>query len=174
MKRYIITGAPGTGKTTLINALRVYGFTCFEEVSRRVICFQQQNQGDKTPWQDVVGFSNLVYQKTVEELNIKITQTTFVDRSLVDNIAYLKLKKQAIGAGFLNFNYKKHYHTTVFMLPPWQEIYTEDPQRLHAFEVAKELHELLLQTYIDLGFSIEILPKTTVSKRVRHIVKIYE
>lgn len=171
-KKYIITGAPGTGKTTLIDSLRTDGFNCFEEVSRKLITSQQEQKGNKTPWQDVVGFTNLVYQKITAELNLKSNKITFVDRGLADNIAYLKLKEHPICSKFLNFNYKKHYHVTVFMLPPWQEIYTEDPQRLQSFEDAKKLHNLLVETYTNLGFLVKNLPKTTISKRLNFIKKI--
>lgn len=166
MKRYIITGAPGTGKTSLINALRDNGFYCIEEVSRNIIISEQNNKGNKTPWQDIIGFTNLVYNKTLQDLKRTTNKTTFVDRGLADNIAYLKLKKQTINNLFLNFDYKKHYHKTVFMLPLWKDIYIEDPQRLQSFEEAKKLHQLLYKTYTNLGFSINILPKTTISKRI--------
>ncbi|MCD8445075.1 AAA family ATPase, partial [Tenacibaculum finnmarkense] len=39
-KKYIITGAPGTGKTTLINLLK-NSFSCMDEVSRKVITEEQ-------------------------------------------------------------------------------------------------------------------------------------
>lgn len=169
MKRYIITGAPGTGKTTLINALRKHNFDCFEEVSRKVIRSQQQTNGNKTPWQDVIGFTNLVYKKTIEELTTQSNTTTFVDRGLADNIAYLQLNNHPISNLFLNFDYKKHYQTTVFLLPPWKEIYSEDPQRLQSFKETTKLHQLLLKTYTNLGFSIQIIPKSSVLQRVIHI-----
>ncbi|WBX74581.1 AAA family ATPase [Tenacibaculum pacificus] len=172
MKRYIITGAPGTGKTTLINALRTNNFYCLEEVSRKIIIAEQKNNGNKTPWQDVVGFTNLVYQKTIADLNILSDKTTFVDRGLADNIAYLKLHKLPISKHFFNFDYKKKYHTTVFVLPLWKAIYKEDPQRLQSFEEAKKLQELLLETYTNLGFSIYILPKKSVNKRVEFLKKL--
>lgn len=172
MKRYIITGAPGTGKTTLIDALRNNNFYCFEEVSRRIIISEQQTNGNKTPWEDVVGFTDLVYEKTIEELKIPTPKTTFVDRGLPDNIAYLKLQNQIIDNQFLDFNYKQYYNTTVFILSPWKKIYVKDPQRLQSFEQTKKLHTLLLQTYKDLGFSIHFLPNSTLLERKQLIIDI--
>jgi len=36
-QKYIITGAPGTGKTAIINALMQKGYSCAEEISREII-----------------------------------------------------------------------------------------------------------------------------------------
>ena len=37
IKRFIITGAPSTGKSSLINELSNMGYECFNEVSRSII-----------------------------------------------------------------------------------------------------------------------------------------
>ena len=175
MKRYIITGAPGTGKTTLIKALQRKGYTTFEEVSRKIIISEQRINGVKTPWQDMVGFTNLVFDQTVNALTVPITEFSFVDRGLADNIAYLQLKNSSISPKFLNFDYKKYYHSTVFVLPIWEEIYKQDEQRLQSFQEAEKLQFLLVKTYKKLGFSIEPVPKYSISKRVQFIEsKIYD
>ncbi len=169
MKRYIITGAPSTGKTTLINALQNKGYFVFEEVSRRVIKSEQAQGGDKTPWQDVTGFTDLVYQKTLEELNTPIQQWAFVDRGLADNIAYLEVKNHPIARKFLNFNYSDYYYNTVFILPIWEDIYIQDEQRLQSFEEAKHIQQLLLKTYKELGFSTVLMPQNSIEERVEII-----
>ncbi|CAL2095743.1 AAA_28 domain-containing protein [Tenacibaculum sp. 190524A02b] len=174
MKRYIITGAPSTGKTSLINALQKEGHLTFEEVSRRIILEEQKRKGTKTPWEDVVGFTQLVYQKTIEELNTPIANYAFVDRGLPDNIAYLALKKHPITKELLDFKYTKHYHTTVFVLPIWEEIYVQDAQRLQSFEEATKIHHLLISTYQKLGFTTVLLPKNTIESRVQSIAKIIQ
>ncbi len=35
-KKIVITGGPGTGKTSLINHLEIKGFNCMHEISREV------------------------------------------------------------------------------------------------------------------------------------------
>lgn len=174
MKRHIITGAPSTGKTTLIHALRKKGYNVFDEISRDVIINQQNKSGDKTPWQDMLGFTNLVYHKTINELSIPIQKESFVDRSLVDIIAYLKLKNLSIKKELLEFNYKKYYNSYVFMLPIWEEIYTQDPQRLQSLEVCKQIQYLLINTYQELGFSIYTLAKESPEKRIESIERIIQ
>ncbi|SEB87608.1 Predicted ATPase [Tenacibaculum sp. MAR_2009_124] len=165
MKRYIMTGAPSTGKTTLINALNKKGYTTFEEVSRRVIISEQESNGTRTPWQDVKAFTDTVYDKTINELDVPIKSTAFVDRGLADNIAYLKLQRLSIPEKFLNFDYHNFYHKKVFMLPLWKDIYIQDNQRLQSFEEAERLHVLLMETYQTLGFSLQLLPKQSVEER---------
>ena len=170
MKRHIISGAPGTGKTTLINALQNSGYCVFEEVSRKIIHSQQQIRGNKTPWGDVHGFTKLVYKQTIKELNTPIKQHAFADRSLADSIPYLLLKKQPVPDYFLNFDYHKFYQKTVYFCPLWEEIFIQDCQRLQSFEESKELEYLLLNTYKKLGFSILHIPKTKVLERLNFII----
>lgn len=169
MKRYIITGAPGTGKTTLIDYLRNDGFVCFDEVSRKIIKQQQLINGNKTPWEDVAGFTKLVYEYTLKDLEMPISGIAFSDRGLADNIAYLKLRNHSVNPFFKTFDYHKFYHKKVFVLPLWKSIYTQDPQRLQSYKEAQKLYKLLLQEYEHLGFEFYELPKNTVESRIEFI-----
>lgn len=40
----VITGAPSSGKTTLINELKEQGFYCFEEISRKITLEAQKKR----------------------------------------------------------------------------------------------------------------------------------
>jgi predicted ATPase len=50
MKRYVLTGAPGAGKTAVLGALRERGFPVVAEAATDVIS-QQQARGVAEPWQ---------------------------------------------------------------------------------------------------------------------------
>ncbi|WP_062053833.1 AAA family ATPase [Aquimarina longa] len=165
-KRFIITGAPGTGKTTAINTLRKSGYQCFEEISRKIISHQQENGGTKTPWGDLTGFTDMIYQQTIIELQLTITKHTFVDRGLPDIIAYLQAGTHPIPEYLLDFPFKKFYNTTVFLMPLWEEIYSTDPQRPQSYEEAMLIHQHLIRVYKRLGFKVIVVPKTTVAQRV--------
>jgi predicted ATPase len=168
-KRYIITGAPGTGKTSLIQALQANGYQCFSEISRKIILEQQQIKSNKTPWGNLPCFANLVYQQTIKELQLPIEKNTFVDRGLLDIIAYLKAKSHPIPEYLLDFPFKTHYASTVFLMPLWEEIYINDPQRPQSFPEAQCIHKHLIEVYQNFNFTIVVLPKTTLTKRVDFI-----
>ncbi len=173
-KRYILTGAPGTGKTTLIDVLRSYGYPCFSEISRKVIIQERESGSNKTPWGNLSGFVDLVYAQTVKELQHPIQNTSFVDRGLPDLIAYLTAKLQSIPNYLLNFPFASYYASTVFLTAPWKDIYINDPERPQSFQEALVLHQHLIKTYTDLGFTIVTIPNTTLTKRVDFIQSFIE
>jgi predicted ATPase len=49
MKRYILTGTPGAGKTSILRELAAYGFDVVDEAATAVIAARQA-QGDPEPW----------------------------------------------------------------------------------------------------------------------------
>ena len=55
-QKYIITGAPGTGKTSIINEFKNRGFYCVDEGSREIINQQINNGGNILPWKDHIAF----------------------------------------------------------------------------------------------------------------------
>lgn len=167
-KKYIITGAPGTGKTTLIEALKAKGYSCMDEISRKVIQKEQQNGSDGMPWLNLGRFVKLVYDQTKHDLNNNQT-SAFCDRGLPDMIAYLKHKELEVPEWLVQFPFANHYHPQVFLAPIWEDIYITDAQRPTTFDVAKELEAELLSTYRSLGFRILKIPQNTPSDRAHFV-----
>ncbi|PQJ72733.1 AAA family ATPase [Polaribacter butkevichii] len=166
-KKYIITGAPGTGKTTLINLLKDT-FPCMDEVSRKVIIDEQKNNRDGMPWSNIKRFTNLVFKKTKQEL--LNTDTRICDRSLLDLEAYLTVENKIVPKYLHNFPYLKTYHKTVFFAPTWFDIYCQDAQRLQEFDYCLKLEKALLEQYKKKGFKIIMLPKSSPIKRKQLIL----
>ena len=86
IKRIIITGGPSSGKTSIIDALKDEGYSCFDEVSREII----QEMNIKTAFKNV-DFEETVFKREKRFLNAK-SGVNFYDRSMLDNLAYLKNK----------------------------------------------------------------------------------
>ena len=62
-------------------------------------------------------------------------------------------------------------YDTVFILPPWEEIYVSDNERLETFTEAKKLHRNLMMSYQELGYSPISVPKATIQERISFILK---
>jgi predicted ATPase len=62
------------------------------------------------------------------------------------------------------------YHETVFMMPPWPEIFSNDDQRKHSFEDALASYAPLLRAYERFGYRIIFVPKLDVSARADFVV----
>ncbi len=168
-KKYIITGSPGTGKTTLIKALKKKGFSTISEISRKVIIAQQHEKGNAYPWGDIETYASLVYYKTKKILREQ-PESIFMDRSLVDTMAYLTFSNKKIPKELLEFPYQKYYHKTVFFAPSWEEIYEIDAQRPQQFIALNGLQEILWSTYEKLGFTCVLLPKADVLSRIDFVL----
>ncbi|MEO3808031.1 AAA family ATPase [Sphaerisporangium sp. B11E5] len=57
-RRYVLTGAPGAGKTAIAAELRGRGYTVIDEAATDVIAWRQE-QGDHEPW-NAPGFTDMI------------------------------------------------------------------------------------------------------------------
>jgi predicted ATPase len=166
--RYVITGGPGSGKSTLLGKLSALGHQCFEEISRVVIQEQHQIGGDKVPWRNLSEFAEICFERMSAQLyKCKPEGKCFFDRGLPDIIAYVRRGGLAVPAKY--FQKSDQYNKTVFLAPPWKEIFINDAERPESFEDAIEISIFLRNTYEELGFTVIELPKFSVAERVQFI-----
>jgi predicted ATPase len=59
MNRYILTGAPGSGKTSILQALKNHGYAVVEEAATDIIALEQR-QGNHEPWMRPDFIDNIV------------------------------------------------------------------------------------------------------------------
>jgi len=170
-QRYVITGAPGTGKTAIINALKERGYCCIDENSREIIAEQIINGGEILPWKNQIAFENLISSKRAKQYtNIPKDGTYFFDRSTIDCIAYLKANNLETSAEILEVIKNCAFNSNVFYTPIWEEIYTNDTERKESIESAITIENFLLSTYQYFDYTLIEVPKLTIEERVDFIL----
>lgn len=169
----VITGGPGSGKTTLIEALAARGHAVRPEAGRAVIREQQANGGGGLPWADRALFAELMLaadrRSHAEALGRE--GLVFFDRGLPDIVGYLGLcglpvppHAEAAACGL-------RYRRTVFIAPPWPAIFAQDAERKQDFAEAERTHAAMAATYPRFGYDLVELPQASVEARVAFVLR---
>lgn len=168
---HIITGAPGTGKTSIINELKQRGYNCSDEVSRDIISEQIKINGEILPWKNQIAFENKVAKiRTQQYLSMPKKRICFFDRSAIDCIAYLKLNNLRTTLEIIKEVKKCNFNKIVFYTPIWEEIYVTDNERKESINQAQEIEESIVKTYHSEGYKLIAIPKTSIKERANFII----
>jgi len=169
---FVLTGGPGAGKTTLIEALRDAGFATTIEAGRAIIRDQLEIGGPATHQNDpalfaelMLGFDMQSYRRALDEAG-----PVFFDRGITELAGYHRMMGMAAPAHFRAAAEKFRYHAKVFVAPPWPEIFGQDSERRQSLGEAVRTHDAVVQTYAELGYKIVPLPKAPVEARLRFIL----
>jgi len=168
----VIIGGPGTGKSTIIDGLVANGYCCYPEISRQVTLEAQKKGIEQLFLTNPLLFSELLlegrkkqFQSALEEPH----EIVFIDRGIPDVVAYMDY----IGDSYPSFfdeACKEHKYSKIFILPPWEEIYTSDSERYENFEQAKNIDIHLVSTYESYGYELIEVPKDSVANRILFIL----
>lgn len=169
---FVLTGGPGSGKTTLIEALKARGFATTEEAGRGVIRQEMESGADGLPWIDRERFAALMFDWEMRSYRDAERQDGPVvfDRGLPDTIGYLRLEGREVPAWMEEEAWRLRYNAQVFIAPPWQEIYGQDEERRQSWEVALRTCEVMAETYAELGYELTELPRTSVAQRADFVI----
>ncbi len=171
-KRIVITGGPGTGKSSIINELIKRNFTCFEEVSRQVTLDARKDGIEQLFLTKPLLFSErLLEARTQQFIDAQSVDTNavFLDRGLPDVLAYMDYAESMYPKYFIEAC-EVHRYDKVFVLSPWQEIFVSDNERYENFDQAVEIHHALLNTYKNFNYELLDVPFDTVPNRADFIL----
>ena len=168
MQPIIISGGPGAGKTTLVNALASHNFATFAEASRTLIEEQSRLDNGILPWINLPGFAALCLD-VMSEQKAQANQhpVAFLDRAIPDICGYLSQAEIAIDDKYLEAS--QGYHPQVFLCRPEASIYVQDEVRPYPFEGALEIHTSLVSIYQNLGYEVVEVPFMSVEERVQFV-----
>ncbi|GAA0952026.1 AAA family ATPase [Nonomuraea longicatena] len=169
--RVVLTGGPGSGKSTLVGRLRDRGYTGTEEAGRAIIQDQSAIDGPALPWRDKDLFAELMLSWELRSYRAAEQGTVFFDRAVPDVVGYLRLEGRPVPAHVHAAALRYRYHPQVFVAPPWPEIYRNDAERRQSPEVAERTHAAVSAAYVDYGYELVPLPMTPVEERLEFILE---
>jgi predicted ATPase len=164
--RYVVlSGCSGGGKSTLLAEFQRRGYSAVPEPGRRIVEAELARSGGALPWVDMAAFARRAIELSFADRNAAraLPGWVFFDRGLVDAATALE---HATGEATVEMLGRSHrYNQTVFLAPPWPEIYATDLQRQHGLGEAVAEYERLERVYSMLGYRVVVLPKVTVEAR---------
>ena len=175
--RYVITGGPGVGKTSIIRCLQNQGYHVVGEAATDVIR-NALDRGIEKPWDKdhKSDFNDEILELQYRRQNeVPDTGLVFFDRSMIDTLTYalipmggtksLKTMTDKVQSVIDNH----YYNTTVFFIDNLNgcentEIRHENLKQLQSIE-----HHLK-QSYQALGYKVVHITRDTIENRAKQIL----
>lgn len=168
----IVTGGPGSGKTSLIDALSAAGYAHTTEAGRAILQDQQAIDGPALPHKSAELFAEMMLCWELRSYR-EVEQSrgpVFFDRGVPDVIGYLRLMQLPVPRHVDRAARVFRYHPRVFIAPPWREIFVQDAERKQDFDEAVRTYQSLERTYREYGYELVELPCDSVDARVKFVL----
>lgn len=172
-KRIVISGGPGSGKTTLINYLEKAGYPCLHEISRDVIIEAQKAGIEQLFLTNPMLFSEKLLEgrlKQFKEASDCDSPFIFFDRGLPDVTAYMDYIDSHYPENF-SATCNKNRYDMVFLLPPWKAIYLQDNERYESYEQAERVYQFLVDGYKKYDYKVVEVPTGTIEDRTSYMLE---
>lgn len=168
---HVVTGGPGAGKTTLIDALAASGVATSPEVGRAVIREQLAAGGTALPWADHLAFARAMIGRELAACDaaLALGRPVVLDRGAPDVAGFLRLSGLAVPPAIDRAARDARYHPRVFLAPFWPEIFRNDAERRQTPAEAAAAEAVMRDTYRDCGYRVVDLPRVSVAERVAFV-----
>lgn len=175
--KIVLTGAPGSGKTTLIDALRDLGEQTVPEAAIDVIqaLVRELGLAEQDEWRrgDPLGFQQRIYRHQTElEAVLDPSRRSFLDRGTLDGLAYLTMFNTQAPESF-KVELAAHHYDHIFFIEPLvlDELDLRQASgRNDSEEEAAKLVELLQAVYRDNGYRIHRIPPLPIAERIQFVL----
>jgi predicted ATPase len=167
MKRIVLTGGPGSGKTTVLDILRERGYVVGIDVARSII--RERKAAGLSPRPEPRAFSEQILEKEIELYQTATSSPMFFERGITDVAGSL------YGAGALDEHTSKllvdrYRYEFIFLFPPWADIYRTDEERDHTFDHSVRVYESIRDWYPRFGYEVIEVPIDSPQVRAKFIL----
>jgi predicted ATPase len=169
----IITGGPGTGKTSLIAELCRRGFAGTVEAGRAIILDQTLIGGRALQAADAALFAELMLAWEMRSYRMAEQEPVpaiFFDRGIPELTGYYRMLGMPVPAHVTAAADVFRYRPRVFLAPAWQAIYTTDAERTQDFVDAVAGSDAARTAYEGFGYEVISLPLASVAERADFVL----
>lgn len=164
----VITGAPSSGKTSVVRALKERGMPCLPEPGTLLI---ESRLATGETLEEICADQSLLQREILEkglslQKDIPPDEQYFMDRSPADTIAYCRL----YGIDTTYFLEQNQYvrYKNVFILDDLP--FEKNHVRIENEQTANLLQQYLQEVYLDLGYTPIHIPRMSIDERVAYIL----
>lgn len=171
MPAYVLTGAPGSGKTAVLRMLETLGYAVVEEAATDVIALRQA-LGHAEPWDDDGFIEAVVSLQWRRSCGVRADEVVFFDRSPVCTLALARFLGVAVPPELTREIDRVlaagTYEEAVFFIRE-QGFVEPTPARRISYADSLEFEKLNEQAYREPGFNLVDVPAGPLSERVSRI-----
>lgn len=171
MSQIVITGAPGAGKTALLQAMHARGYRIVGDTARAII--QDRRKLGLSPRPDPYMFALEILRIDIENFlhHAASQDPVFFERGVLDAVCGLDRVTPLSEIELRVWLSKYRYFSKVFVLPPWKAIYRNDDEREHTFEHTEWVNQVTQEWYRRCGYEVVEVPTVSVDERCMFVLE---
>jgi predicted ATPase len=175
MERYILTGTPGCGKTSIIRTLEMQGHCVIEEAATDVIAYEQ-SMGVPQPWEKPVFIDQIVGLQKQRQIQLESSKSAlqFYDRSPICAAAlasYLGFEPStSLTDEIKRIKEQGIYKTRVLFIENLGFCQPTDARKI-SFEESLHFEQIHKETYNMFGYECVMIPKGSLADRAADVLR---
>ena len=175
MKRYILTGTPGSGKTSILHELKRQGYAVVEEAATDVIALEQ-GLGNSEPWLQPDFIESIVHLQKQRQLEAATLpdELQWYDRSPICTLALSRYLGYPASASLVEeierIEREGIYQRRVFFIENLGFCRPTEARKI-TFEESLVFEQIHEETYTSLGYDLLKIAPEALSQRVQRIME---
>ena len=170
---FIFTGGPYSGKSAVLNELVQRGYLIVPKIVPPIIQKQHVIAGNAGPTVNRRNLLDLLLEQSIADFQKMQSEKTaiFFDRGIPDLYSYSRACGMEVNKKTNDAIARFRYNQTVFLFPPWEDIYKKDQELQQDFAEALKTYAALKAAYHHCGYILVEIPKISVQMRADFILQ---